>query len=804
MTHYPITQTQLARLPYLAVLASLLFSSTLPAQLPVESRSNIDVHGTVIFPDGKPVTDARVYLYRRDSYVSGAILWPIETIQACTDAAGRFQFNSIRPGAFILWAESEHWTSLGGKVFSGKKIIRYRDHRNAIDEQIQLQPASQYVFEVLDEITSVPISNATVESCVAETDHRFITNEQGIVSSTSLSSRDWKFKVSAAGYVTRILQFQPIAPGQSRKETIRLVESARLMGVVVDSRGGPIHNAQVTCSLVPDVYTTLIAVQTAVDGKWEVNCMPSGGEVSIAVSARGYKDKSLVINRSAENLNDELQLKMEEKEYGGNCRVTVIDENNQPIANARVVSPPVIQALDTRAAFTDDLGQATLADLPIFGDMFRAAVEAEGYETQSFELIPGSAEEPGQVTIVMSEGVEISGVVLNELRQPISGVIVECRSPGDIMGKHEWVYTDEEGRYSFRHKSYNSYLQIRANQRYQPLASISVHSGQADEIVLQEWPILRVTPVDADNSAPVANARLWMVPQAGAELLVSVTEVSPGSLRDISVEPHEFLVTGVTSDRKVDLKLIAPHYHPAFLIHTIGDSVGLEDHVVIPMRRIEDNELRSISGRIVMGDGTPVAAAKLSVVVHGIGPAELMKLDQRLRRVASYHWNSFLADRIDKSFDCLAFQSVSADEQGAFQFEPLVVADWTEIFYSGTGIAPARLMLPPNSDAVALASLKITVEPESRLRIYASPEFDGNWWCKIQSGEAKTDPFAVIVNKTFELTTATFVDIGSLPAGTYRLFAGQKNEGAAWSRSITIAAGESIELETREGPSGSP
>lgn len=165
-----------------------------------------------------------------------------------------------------------------------------------------------------------------------------------------------------------------LTSSQENKETpVEEVENASVHVSVSDSKNNPVKDATVTLTKDNEVYTQT----TGDNGECTIQNV-SLGHYTVVTSKEGYIDDEDDIT-VVKGVN-ELEITLSEET--GNIKITVVDENEDPVANANVKVYLTID--ESYESTTGRAGGCTIRDVP-FGE-YTLEVTAEGFETTTETL----------------------------------------------------------------------------------------------------------------------------------------------------------------------------------------------------------------------------------------------------------------------------------------------------------------------------------------------------------------------------------------------------------------------------------
>ncbi len=257
------------------------------------------VAGVVRWPNGKPVSDARVSLHESTSQsIEDERAWQREEAHAAeTDVGGRFAISGLGPGPFSVLAE---------RAESGEQNARRIWRARALDVhadatvELTLQEPISVKGRVADDL-GAPIESFDIESAEVAPDDAPHSGVYARIASSFenahgsfevwLTPGPWKLSPSAEGFGRGEGQ-SIVVPTNGAELAIVLSRVGRISGTVVDASGAPPRSAHVSWqptsgARAPSQRNTNEDVAVRDDGTFElVGLAP--GSYSIAAHADGF------------------------------------------------------------------------------------------------------------------------------------------------------------------------------------------------------------------------------------------------------------------------------------------------------------------------------------------------------------------------------------------------------------------------------------------------------------------------------------------------------------------------------------
>lgn len=411
----------------------------------VEPDAPVDEFGLLLQPasrltgrvvaDGEPVEDADVSVsYLSADGIDAEPLAPyIDADIAESDADGRFTISDVVPGRMKLLVEADE-----GYAESGEIHLKAGEDRQ--DIFVDLSPSGEVAGTVVDDRGRAVDADIELTSVFADKPARQTAATEGSFSFDELQEGRYRLRVEADDHHTEVVDDVVVHSDESTELEVRVEPVRGLAGVVVDSQGEPVADANVTVSKNEVRHTTTttregrFAWPDLTDGQWE----------AVANSPRHDPSPPTPLRPGAE-----IALELT---TGGHLSGRVVDESNRPVdAFSIAVEFLEIHGHDrdhTRELppqqFADARGHFTLGPVPT--GRYRLIVEAEDYpkmRTDAVELQAGTT--TGPMTIELSSGTELKGrVVDRDTGAPVADARVVHQGSG---AENTASRTDSDGNY---------------------------------------------------------------------------------------------------------------------------------------------------------------------------------------------------------------------------------------------------------------------------------------------------------------------------------------------------------------------
>jgi len=206
-----------------------------------------------------------------------------------------------------------------------------------------------------------------------------------------------------------------------------------LRGRVVDREGAPIEAAMLT-----GIGTW---TRSAADGGFELMHSTLFEQIVVEAQAAGFVAKRLVLDTHTPGTLENLSVRLE---TGAPLRGRIVDESGQPVAQAKILA----QAELSLRTQSDDQGRFEIHSLPQESNWISLHVHADGFANLRHDIkdlrLPAK-----DIELVLSRGVDVPGVLLDDQGAPCPGELVfEGAARWEVDGAE--AITDETGRFVLR------------------------------------------------------------------------------------------------------------------------------------------------------------------------------------------------------------------------------------------------------------------------------------------------------------------------------------------------------------------
>ena len=479
-------------------------------QSPTPPPGSSSIQGCVRDADGAPIANAAIEAGL--AVLDGTLKH--STLTAATDANGVYTFSNLPSWTVTLSVSAEGYSALR------RKSITLSDNQRLAGIDFILKPALTISGRVADssgqpiqgaELTAVPESEKKLPKPLVSQDAVTAqSGEDGHYTITSLNAGNYTVNARSEQYVPG--EAAHVAAG-SQHVDFALKGGGGLSGTVRDKTSGkPVPGAGVSIEAEQGplreelIGSYKFGSKTDNSGSYNISSMDTGS-YRLKVTAKGYTEAS----RSGVGVRAGEETKGIDFSLTPNSRIrgTVTFEGGEPAAGAALllrsaIGIPVIMGgtfgrsdaiADARGRYEIIKGEA--------GKQYSVQASLAGYVTslsQSFQLVPGRDQE--DVNLVLKKGLSLSGKVVDEKQNPISGAKVSARKEGGgtfvmdfsqnvPVGKgQEAALTDNEGAFVLDGLEAGMY-KIKATAKgysQSEVGGIRLSSGTAPEplkIVLQ-------------------------------------------------------------------------------------------------------------------------------------------------------------------------------------------------------------------------------------------------------------------------------------------------------------------------------
>ncbi len=536
------------------------------------------VAGTVAVRSGEssdPVADATVYMVPVPE--RGWEL-PVRFESSKSNEDGAFEFQGVSDGNYMIWAEGNGLTTLKAYL-TGKRFKVVGGEEDKVDVgELRLVDGCNYRVSVVSAKDNSPITDAEVSFGWSDTGRSYQTDANGIADIRGLAPNAWYFVIRAEGYATTFNKTAVQAVGTTTEVKFSLEPGATIKGTLTDQHGNSVADAEVYCSTDEmSMAPNFAKVMTDMGGEFEMNGVPFDHKIRISSSPEGYKRASQKTSIEEAASITTIDLLLEKLPYGGDVIVTVLDQDGSPIQGAELFNRGSSSS-DVRTAKTDAEGKARLVNMFNYRDETNVVVRSTGKVPTLIKVKPGTAKEPGQEDVTLSDGKTLRGRIVTPDGKPAANVsvflneanrgsFVECN---DL--KWPRIRTDAEGRFEVGELGGDTRITVYTPKQYAPIESYEVKLDGDDTEVLIEMTkaaSLRVRAVDSETGEPIPafNVKIDWV-EEGNRLEgdrrprgVLASLINPGT--NIHGTQKEFVLEGQTVNLVYSMIVAADGYETA-------------------------------------------------------------------------------------------------------------------------------------------------------------------------------------------------------------------------------------------------
>ncbi|MFT3835435.1 MAG: carboxypeptidase-like regulatory domain-containing protein [Myxococcaceae bacterium] len=442
---------------------------------------------------------------------------------------GSFELSGLPDAPVALWAQHP---VLGVAVLE-KALLG--DHPDLI-----LAPAVELAGTVTD-TTQKPLAGALV-TVIAEPSSRFfetVTDAKGAFKRGGLPHTAFRVVTSLKGYLSDV---SAIDADETLDLRVTLDAPKAIAGKVV-RQGQPVEGASVIAG--NDQNDALLRVTSAADGSFRFE----GLSVPMLhlTATKGFELATVGLYDEEAPTGLVLELKP-----AGRVEGTVVDEERRPVPGALVMlTLPEQGSQDTRAGAD---GHFELLGLAGLGEL--QAIQ-KGFLERDPMMLKVQAGQTQQVTISLSRGAVVSGVVVDPSGRPVVGASVS-ENDSVVRQKHGArarysTSTGPDGRFLLKGLDVGKTTLLVKHEAWQ-FKRVDVEAPSTElEVKLEAGATVEGHLREADG-APVIGGRVAAVPDDkidmhgnGGPSLVEVKETrtrGDGSYRLEGVEPRSYLFTG--------------------------------------------------------------------------------------------------------------------------------------------------------------------------------------------------------------------------------------------------------------------
>lgn len=427
------------------------------------------------------------------------------------------------------------------------------------------------------------------------------TGADGSVRADQLAPGEWTISASAAGFEPAAAPAKNLTAGEDATIALTLTAGGRpLTGLVTDATGGPIAGARIDAAKLGGRARPGDAVATTVtgsDGMYAVTA--SEGQVLVAVSSVDYAAQSRLVEVGATGAVANFSLVP-----GGAIEGIVRDETTkQPVAGAQVIAERdrggmiLLAESSRRRALSGADGRFRVTSLR--PGAYELAASAGTRTSKSPTIVGiGVAEQVSDIEILISDGPVISGTVVDETGTAVADIEVTASG----RGRGGDAKTDAKGAFTITGLPPGAYFLMGRNDTFVPAGGAQVELADKDVTGVK---------VKVQRGAKIVG---HVEPRQICEIEHDIDDRELGAGMPMVVGPKttaadgEFAL-GPASAGKAQLRARCPSGAQGSM--PIDVTVGMAPLV------LKVTPGASIAGRVVDGDGKPVAGATVMASLEG-------------------------------------------------------------------------------------------------------------------------------------------------------------------------------------------
>lgn len=775
---------------------------------PIET--NEQLVGQVVAEDGAPVA-ARVFLLRSPEE-GGYFTLPTKPLETQSGADGGFAFEQLDDGEYRLWAETDQQTSLKQKL-KGRSVSVKRSAMAIPPVTVSLHSGCGYDVTVVDE-RGESLVGSQISFGWTDIKRTYSTNENGLASIRGLSIDAWYFVVSADGYETSFLKTSKQKLGSVLPLRFEMKPGGQIEGRVVDGVGNGIADARLTVSSAEvSMSPSYASLSTGADGAFAVVGLPLDQQVRLDISKDNYVGAMKEVTAVAGEQPTQLELTMLRRPYGGDVRVSVVDEQGHPIAGASLINRGNSSA-DVREATTDAQGIALLQDVLDSYAGHQIVVKASGYVAQQKSAEPGPKDQPSELAFELIKGNTLHGRILTPEGKPLPKLRVywDRGENGDLLGGR--VLTDADGRFTLMGLKETVLFTVYTPKEYAPISQIEVRTDLDElmELTLVPAGILYLRAIDSKTGEPIDayNVRLGFCEQSQAGDLhpagLSSSLIQPGT--NLQGDSNEFRLDNQVIGTAFKVIVSAVGYESTTIDRMVTQSIGDAKVVDVGLSRFNPDDYQTVAGRLVDANGAPVVGAAVRLLVGRDRPwVSREGFGKSMGGWNFYHWGLLSRDDIEGRDQCEQLLKTVSDANGRFRITGVKRdAPWLELFYFGDGIFAQRYSNLRDRDDRELERLELIAALPAQLTVRIDRErHAGAERLSLQAEGHINGQNAIELPFASEEQKVEAVNVFErLPAGSYKLLLQAKPEPtgdggflvkALAEKAVVIEAGRTQELE---------
>ncbi len=529
-------------------------------------------------PAGAGLTLRGVVLTAARTPAADTLVIVDRALRTRTDATGEFAVGGLEPGPHAIAAFG------AGELAAG---LRVTVHPDRAPITIRLRRAARLIVTVRDE------SGRPIEGAVIDPDRRAVLTDaagravmDGVLGSV---------EVTAPGYVATSTRSGELEAGAEVSVDVTLCAGARLAGRVSGPDAAALAGGWAWVSVTEPRAHDVVEIDAR--GRWEVAAMPAGrAEISIFRGPWRVAASTIDLDGAEREVVIELPAL-------GAVEGAVVDAAGHPVPFADVYAHPEVH---TRA---DEKGRFRLAGLPRQRLHVAAAADTRASAIVEVDVSSGAAE----ARLVLADGM-VEGQVVDPSDAPLAGVRVTARNGDGIRAvlPPGGDITGDDGRFRIapvvpgEHRLRLTRPGAAHDEKGLDRKRITVAAGSSRTITLPRTGVLRGA-VTLDGHP----ARALSVAISGR----------PGAWWEQAFRDG----TGTFEHAEVPAGAYTVYVSGPGFAARVFEEVAVTLDGVTDLGVIAVDAGRTLTGRVVDGDGVPVAGARVVAAI-----AERLELFARL------------------------------------------------------------------------------------------------------------------------------------------------------------------------------
>ncbi|VTR94212.1 regulatory protein blar1 : Probable regulatory protein blaR1 OS=Planctomyces maris DSM 8797 GN=PM8797T_09114 PE=4 SV=1: Peptidase_M56: CarboxypepD_reg: CarboxypepD_reg: CarboxypepD_reg: CarboxypepD_reg [Gemmata massiliana] len=669
---------------------------------PVEPSKLREITGRVVGADGKPVAGADVRLRAADDTSV-----PYRTLRVASDAAGRYVFRDVRPGAYRLWA-------LAGDTASRDKLGRAEAVTvpvggGASPPDLRMRPGVALRVRVVSDADGKPLVGARVRLTWTDTERDHLTGAGGDVQLQALTRETWTVEAGAKrhGGVTLAVD---LSNGRDAAVELRLPPGSAVAGVVHGPDGKPVPGVGLSAFRATSEGGQLAYTESDANGRYRLDYLPLG-DLQLYVGKRGYVREYKPFRLTAAADPVPLDVAVTPRPHGGAARMTVTDAAGKPVPGA---------VARNHGRFSDDVRIATAgADgVLLLDDVFEelagheAVVRAKGFAPRVVRFQPGPKATPAEVAVRLDPGHAVRGRVVDTAGKPVKGAYVRSGRGGLLGDTGCEERTDRDGHFAFDSLPADPTFSVSA-EGYSELAGQKFPLDGRDRVVVTLKPAaaVRGRVLDAGTGKPIPDFTVSLTFSPDRRPTDPITGIL-GSLTDpgqtFAAADGRFAVSPLAAGMPFQATVTAAGYRRGVVRRVEARPGGEGGEAEIRLKREDPASLLEVGGKLLDHTGRGVAGVEVRLIATE---------GQRPRDSAfPFNWEMVETGQIGQVAEVLQFQRATTGPGGEFRFRGVPPGDELELVHWGGGTPPGRLRGLENRAAAERTALAVRTPAPASVR----------------------------------------------------------------------------------------